>query len=129
VQQHGHDKQVPKSQSLTNPPGLGRDSWSYKDVGDVKRFARSDDLGRRKGVTERGGKDALHYGSSFVAEVVVSGELHQASIKAEESTVHCATEPHCTSHDAIEHGLDVGRRAADDAQNLARRGLLLASLS
>src|SRR6516225_2771485 len=57
--------------------------------------------------------------------VVLSDQMKELTVEAKEVADSCTGEAYSTLDNRIEHRLDVGRRRADDAKNLARRGLLL----
>src|SRR6266446_1047438 len=61
-------------------------------------------------------------------EVVVRGQVHQPSVEANDETVDGRTEPRGARRNRLECRLDVGRGAADDAEDLAGRRLLLQRL-
>jgi hypothetical protein len=61
-------------------------------------------------------------------EVVVGREVKQLAVELEHGADACATQAHGTASDRVEDGLDVRGRGGDDAQDLARRGLLLERL-
>src|SRR5206468_1137611 len=63
---------------------------------------------------ERAGLDAL-----------VSHEVLDRTIEAEQRPVRALAQPHGVAHDGVKHRLHVGRRAGHDAQDLGRGGLLL----
>ncbi len=56
-------------------------------------------------------------------------EVHQLAVEPEDGAQQSVAQPHGASHDRIEDRLDVRRRLADHAQDLARRGLLLQRLA
>ncbi len=56
----------------------------------------------------------------------VNGDgFEKVSVNPADGRVGCATEPCSACRHRIHHGLDVGRRAGDDAQDLRGRSLLL----
>src|SRR5262249_3835629 len=55
----------------------------------------------------------------------VSGKMEQFSVEPKDGTELCLAEFLGTPRNRLEHGLDVCRRAADHAQDLTRRRLLL----
>src|SRR5882724_6869373 len=60
---------------------------------------------------------------SLGADVVVRHEVHEATVKLTDDPIDCPTELRGTGGDRFEGWSDVGRRAADDPQDLARRRL------
>ena len=61
--------------------------------------------------------------------VVVLGDLvDQLAVELKERAEESVAQPHGASDDRVEHRLHVGRRAADDPQDLARRRLLFQRL-
>jgi hypothetical protein len=58
----------------------------------------------------------------------MSREVQQLAIEPVSGTVRPIAQSHGASHDRVEDRLDVRRRARDDPEDLARRGLLLQGL-
>jgi hypothetical protein len=54
--------------------------------------------------------------------------MNQLAVEPIDGAEERAAQPHGALDDGVEDRLHVGRRAADDAQDLARRGLLLERL-
>src|SRR5919109_878397 len=54
---------------------------------------------------------------------------HNVLLAESHSHVSNSTDPRCTFHDSIEHRLHIRRRAADDAEHLGRRRLMLKGLA
>ncbi len=71
------------------------------------------------------GVDAAKRIGPFRPDLGLCREVDQLAIKGRHDTAGGATESQRGVGDAIEHRLDVGRRARDDPQDLRRRGLLL----
>jgi hypothetical protein len=67
-------------------------------------------------------------GERFLRPRVVRGEVDEAGVDAEHTSVEGVTEAIRALRDRIEDGLDVRRRTRDDSQNLARGRLLLQGL-
>ena len=61
-------------------------------------------------------------------DVVLRAEVDQLPVDAHHEPIQRVTEPRGVGRDRIENGLNVGRRLADDAQDVARRRLLLQRL-
>src|SRR5262245_14409862 len=59
---------------------------------------------------------------------IVRYSLNAITMHAMYYSVACITQPRSIFDNYVEHGLEIGRRARDDAKNLTRRGLLLGSL-
>jgi len=59
---------------------------------------------------------------------MVGHEVKELAIELEDVAELRLAEPRRALRDCVEHGLDVGRRARDDAEDLAGRGLLLQRL-
>ena len=55
-------------------------------------------------------------------------KMDELAVEAEHGAVPRLAQPHRAPDDGVEHRLDVGRRARDDPQDLARGGLLLERL-
>src|SRR4030095_13935044 len=55
-------------------------------------------------------------------QIVLGGEMKQRATQPDEGAEESGTQPHRALDDGVEHGLHVGRRATDDAQNLAGGG-------
>src|SRR6266852_37645 len=71
---------------------------------------------------------AMQLLKGFGGEVVLGDLMDHLAIELKERAEETVAEPHGTSDDRVEDRLDVGLRAADDAQDLRRRCLLLQSL-
>src|SRR4029077_13938238 len=65
----------------------------------------------------------------FGGVVVLGDTVEQFTVKLIERAEEPGTEPDCAPHDGVEHRLHVGRRAGDNTEDVARRGLLLQRLS
>src|SRR4029450_11575090 len=74
------------------------------------------------------GKRALGRVARLWGEIVLCNEVEKCAVETLDRNKHSIAEPGRTLRDRIEDGLHVGRRAADDAQNLARRRLTLQRL-
>src|SRR6266567_1028347 len=64
----------------------------------------------------------------YVVASVLSGEVDQRAIEPEDRPKARLRESDRALHDRVENRLDVGRRAADDTQDLTRRRLLIERL-
>ena len=64
----------------------------------------------------------------LLGEIVVRGDMHERAVVAEDRAPAGVAQPNGTLHDRVEDRLDVGRRARDDTEDLARRCLLLQGL-
>jgi hypothetical protein len=62
---------------------------------------------------------------AFRREPVMRHEVKQPPVEPKEKAELALAEACRAMRDGVKHRLDVGRRARDDAQDLARRGLLL----
>src|SRR5713101_7952319 len=67
--------------------------------------------------------------SELIREVRVGDEENRVAVAPEYPAKDRVTQSHRVSHDRVEDRLDVGRRLADDPQDLARRRLLLEGLA
>ena len=71
---------------------------------------------------------SLHGGQRFWCIIVNGDDVRQFAVESVHRADYAVAELYRTSHDRVEDGLDVGRRACDHAQDFAGRGLLLACL-
>jgi len=51
-------------------------------------------------------------------------QVHQFAVEVRNGSGESAAQNHCPLGDRVENGLHVGRRPADDLQDVRRRGLL-----
>src|SRR5207245_9300171 len=61
---------------------------------------------------------------SFHARIVMAGEMEQLTVEPEDGCADSTTQGDRVARNRVEHGLEVGRRLADAAQDLGRRRLL-----
>src|SRR6266478_5625679 len=73
-------------------------------------------------------EDATHLLESFGGDVVPGNMLDQLAIELKEPAEEATAEPDGALRNRVEHRLNVGRRAGDDAQDLAGGRLLLQAL-
>jgi hypothetical protein len=71
---------------------------------------------------------SLHGGQRFWCIIVHSDNVRQLAVESVHRADYAVAELYRTSHDGVEDGLHIGRRACDHAQDFAGRGLLLACL-
>ena len=72
---------------------------------------------------------AAHYFDRLRQRVMIGNEMQLLAVEPENVGKQAVAEGNRISRDGIEHRLDIGRRAANHAQNFARRSLLLQSFS
>ena len=95
-----------------------------RDLGDGARKDRPPrDLRAARAHWVRAPQDLEHLGGD-----VVRRQMQLLAIEPMQDTEACVAQLLGASDDRIEHRLDVGRRAADDPQDVGRRGLLLQGL-
>ena len=70
----------------------------------------------------------LHGLQPLRGELVPGNVVQELAVVAEHGAVRAPAQCDGTAHDRVEHRLHIGRRAADDAQDLGRRGLPLEGL-
>ena len=125
--QHGHGDRASITASPGHLAGPLRTSI-YRDIryDDDRALEdcppRASILARRSGIESTPGVFAAR------SEVHHCAQVHQLTVVPEDTTHQAATQPCRTLGDRIKRGLQVELRAADDAQHLAGRRLVLEGL-
>jgi hypothetical protein len=121
VPQHGHGQDG--ATSALNPAGrlVVRVREDIRHVGD----SPAEDRAGRWAVAARSTReDAVESVEQLGITGLAGHEVDELTVEPEYAAFLHVAQPHCVLDDRIEHWLDVGRRPRDDAQDLARRGLL-----
>ncbi len=99
------------------------------DIGQMDHGAIEDRPARRQGPAGRGRQDATcEMVKRFWSPIVCRFEAHQLTIEADERAKNSVAQPRGALCHGVKHRLNIGRRARDNAQNIARGRLLLQGL-
>ena len=124
VPQHRHRQEAPPADRLDE---VRREFWIALGVRDVHDGPIEDGARGRHRASEAHGKGPLK-GLGRAAGIPLRGQVEHFALEARHDRVLSVAQPAGAAHDRVEHGLDVGGRAADHAQDLPRRRLLLERL-
>jgi hypothetical protein len=124
--QHGDEEAASKADRTRH--GFIRVLGIELDVGYVDHRALQDRPGRPQGPGWAHREYAVHLLEGFGSEVVLGDMMDQLAVVLIERAEESIAQPHGASHDGVEDRLHVGRRPADDAQDLRRRRLLFEGL-
>ncbi len=94
-------------------------------VRDVHHRAIDDDSAGHCGPGGPAGEQLLQTLDASRDDMRMRNQMEQFAVVSCDSAEAPVAQTHCAVGDGVENRLDVGRRAADDSENLARRRLLL----
>src|SRR5438094_2816968 len=117
--QHGDGDLASRAQRLDHLPGQPRDAFRAIDVGDIGGLSRRDDAAHDGVLRRRSGEYPLQLFRSGGTHSVPSHDMDEVSVVAIDTAEATAAQAYRALHDDLEDRLDVGRRAGDDAKDLA----------
>ncbi len=125
ISEHRHREDASPASGERDFPWIHRVSEHVLDL----RHCASEDRPSRGVVGLRRSRIHLpQYREHLWRVIVVGDEVHQLAVEPVRRAHACAAQAHRAGDDRVENRLHVGRRARDDAQDLARRRLLFQGL-
>ena len=126
--EHRHDQDAPVAEGAGRLKVRRPDLGVLLDVGHVNRRA-VEDRAAREGAPIGSSWEHVPKGiESCCRQIVVCDEMEAFSVELEHRAEETVAQLDRAADDRVKHGLDVGWRAADHPEDLARGGLLLQRL-